>query len=362
MLFELDSTLANIDARNHKHVRAIENLLGAFQSRNHLIFADMKTLRTMIRLMSSVISSPSRAMLNSLLNSSVENKEFVSKLDYKVVVFISKDEARISRINNYWRVSLDYLSESGLLQTAVMGENELDAELFLLLAELYRRKEGIRSFGIKARIQGGGGSGLPKAMEKYLDNELSPFLTISDSDKYSPESDVSLTVKKCIRIANERLSIVEFIHLEEREIENLIPQRLLEKIVDLGRFLDECDGTVARCPAIWPYLDLKNGASLKWIRAKDERTQGFWQELLVRLERKRKRCTSCDADVGILDENCDCSKVMGFGTGLLEKCIGYLKDTAPHLSLRLMSEDVRWERIGKIAFHFAIVPLGERAI
>jgi hypothetical protein len=360
MLFVFDATVANIDTECLIQIRAIENLLGAFQGRNHMVFGDMKILRILIERLSPVISASSRVMLTMMLNGAVEAKTGLDQIEYKVNVFLDEEKPRLFKQGNVWHVSLKYLGESGLLQSAIIGENELDAELFLILAELYRRRHRIRLFGTKARIKGGGGSGLPQAMEAYLDSETSPCLSISDSDKYHPTCELSLTVKRCRKIATERNAVVEYLHLEEREIENLLPREVLEQIVDLDRFLSECDNLMAKMPQLWPYADLKNGPSLKWIKARDGQTQTFWKQFQSQLEKKRGRCRLCDPEDEAISDVCACSQIKGFGPGLLEKAISYLKDTPPHVVLRLLANDLRWERIGRIAFNFALAPLGER--
>lgn len=360
MLFVLDATITNIDTNCLTQIRGIENLLGAFQSRNHVVFGEMKVLRALIEKISPFVSASSRVMLTSIINGAVEAKDVLDKIEYRVNVFLDDEKPRIFKNGNTWHVSLKNLGESGLLQSAIIGENELDSELFVLLAEFYRRSQRIRLFGTKARLKGGGGSGLPQAMEAYLDSETSPCLSISDSDKYHPKCELSLTVKRCKKIATERNAIVEYMWLEEREIENLIPREILAQIVDLDRFLSECDNSMAKMPQLWPYADLKNGPSLKWIRARDVQTQTFWKQLQTQFERKQGRCSVCDTKGLDTPEACTCSQIKGFGPALLEKAVKYIKDTPHHVVLRLLANDLRWERIGKIAFNFSIVPLGER--
>lgn len=360
MLFELDTTLVNVDPQCLSQNRALEHLLGAFQNRSHLLFSPMRELRIIQQKVSPHVSASSRAMIQTLLNSAVEAREFISRIEYKVVVFLDPNRPLLYREGKVWHVSLNFLANSGLLQSAIVGENELDSELFLLLADLYRRKAGIQGYGVSARIKGGGGSGLPQALEKYLDSEHSPCLSISDSDKYHPRAEPSVTAKRCTKIVRERSRIVEYLCLEEREVENLIPFNLLKKIVDLDAFLGEYNGLLRKNLEVWPYLDLKSGPTLTWVRARAGTSHGFWTTIQSQLERRRRQCAICDP-VAPIDESCGCSLIGGFGPGLLEKCVTYVRNNPPHAILRLLAEDTRWERIGKIAFDFAIVPMGERA-
>lgn len=362
MLYVFDPSLILININSHIHIRALENLLGAYQSRQHLVFSPMKELRALSSLVGPHLSAPSRAMLQTMLNNAVEQKQFVDSLEYKVVVFIDSARPQISRNGKVWHVSLDFIADSGILQSAFIGENELDAQLFLLLAELYRIKYKFRGYGIRGRPKGGGGSTLPGEIETYLKVERSPCLSISDSDKFHPNADVSDTVKKCTKIVQEQHRIVEYIWLEEREVENLLPWKILEKIVDVSTFLDACDGLFARNPTVLPYADLKHGVGLRWIKCRDVPTRKFWQTVENGLERNMKSCMTCKGSMPEGDLTCRCTHIGGFGPALLDKCVNYIKENSMPLVLRLFDEDLRWEPIGKVAFNFAVNSLGERSV
>src|SRR3990172_8489485 len=141
MLFIFDSSMADIDATCLSQNRALENILGAFQTLNHLVFIDLKDIRKITESAGPHLSLSSRAMLKTLYNKAPEYRNLTEKIDYKVCVYLDKVGPQdILRKGNNWHISLSFLSKSGLLESTILGENELDSELYYIFANCYAQK------------------------------------------------------------------------------------------------------------------------------------------------------------------------------------------------------------------------------
>lgn len=360
MLFILDSSVGHIDLTCLEQNRALENLLGSYQNQNHLIFMPLKELRDFSARISEHLSYGSRVVLSTLYNKAPEYKGLVDIIDYKCIVYASDQEENVYRDGNVWHVPLRYFSRSGLLQSVVMGEGDLDPHLYYQFADFYRKKNGIGSFFPKARLQAGGGSGVPEALKDYLNSEFSPCICVTDSDKFHPKYKKSLTAGKCEIVIGGRKNIVEYIQLEEREVENIIPKDLLAKFSDVARLEGCCNNFMLENSEHWYYLDLKDGFSINWVAAQDQETQKYWLKLKTQLEKDKKRCVRCEAATDSKD--CACNKMPGLGSRILEHSVKYLRDNGSHVCMKLLINDLRWERIGKAVFDFAIAPGGERVV
>lgn len=358
MLFVLDSSILEMDVKCVKQNMALETLICAYQKGDHLLFSDMKVMDKLKVLVADFLSFSSRAVLNALHNRLPQYQPLTKLIDYKVIVYIESEfKKSIFRLGNEWHVPLQTFSNFGLVSTAILGENEIDSELYVIFAEHYAEKTKIRGFPPVARVRGGGGSGTPKALASYLRTEFSPCLCITDSDKLHPAYRESATSKKCSLISSSvKLRVVEHFSLEEREAENILPIDVLKKVSTIDDFLRKI------IPGIFPneesikYVDLKNGIRLEWVVKQDAATQTYWNKANVFLANRRKVCTFCKK---LSDEDkakCSCGWISGLGDQVLSNAVAHLNSRERRLNLRDLETDSRWLKIGKKVYEFSIAP------
>jgi hypothetical protein len=361
MLLQFDSSLKDFDDNCVKQGRALETLLGAFQANQHVIFIEMDDLRLLQRRADNVISGSSKVALRTLMNRAVEYQSLLGIIEYKIIVYL-EDERRkgVIRRGNTWYVPLEFFS-SGLLQSTILGENDLDAELFIHLARIYQHKKQLGSFLLEGRPKSGGGSGTPKVLTNYLRHEYSPCLCITDSDKLHPKFGQSATSRHCNRASQIRNRVIEHISLEEREVENLIPLELLKKVVPVDEFLREFSKYVLDSEDFWKYIDIKSGISLRWLKKKDQVTQQYWKKAVSSLSKRQRNCQFCKEieQSDVQTDLCHCGTIKGLGDEVLEKVVTYMEGSPPKFTSKLLETDTRWERLGQIVFDFTIAPKGE---
>lgn len=358
MLFLLDSSLIEIDPESDTLNRALTALLLSYQSGHHMLFMEMADLRALRVKLDPSLSSSGRKALQTLYNKLPVYKQAISKISTFVIVYLPKDGENIAtRDGNVWKVPLTYFSP-GLLQSTILGENDRDAELYILLANQYRLNEKLFLFNVSARPRSGGGSGIVRVLSNYLSTEISPCLCITDSDKLHPGYGKSATVRGCEELAATDSKILEYLLLEEREIENFLPTELIERSSPhFVNFIEAINEVQEYSTHMWSYLDIKKGIALDWIEKKDNPTQNFWKCFLDHFRDLREKCGRCNSDKK--PKICECSSVPGLGEKVLDRCLDYMKENPPRLTAGLFNKGADWEDVGKLSFAFLLAPSGE---
>jgi hypothetical protein len=358
MLFLLDSSLVDIDPESDILNRALTALLLSYQSGHHMLFMEMADLRALRAKLDPALSSSGRKALQTLYNKLPVYKEAISNIPTFVVVYLPKDgESVATREGRVWKVPLTYFSP-GLLQSTILGENDRDAELYILLANQYRLNERLYLFNVSARPRSGGGSGIVRVLNNYLSTEISPCLCVTDSDKLHPGCGKSATVRGCEELAATDSRIIDYLLLEEREIENFLPIELIERSSpQCANFIEAINEVQDYSAQMWSYLDIKKGIALDWIEKKDNPTQSYWRCFLDHFRNLRENCAACNSE-GKRKE-CECSSITGLGEKVLDKCLDYMKENPPRLTSGLFNKGAEWEEVGKLVFSFLLAPSGE---
>jgi hypothetical protein len=365
MLFVLDPTIKNIDVDNINHVGGLENIMSAYRKQSHVVYMGMADLNFVMARTKEYLSSAGRAAINSLFNRLPEYKNLALSVDRKVIVYLEGERQKgVFRDANDWYVPLQNFSQFSIIESAILGEDGTDSEMVIVLAEHYIQLSNFNNFVTRARLMNGGGSRTPDTLERYLIDDHSPCLCITDSDKYHPGFRESSTTKKCRDLAKKTSAkVIEHYSLKEREMENLIPLAIVKRVAGNGSFFNIVEGNILNDVSHWSYVDMKEGISHKWIMKQDSPTQQYWKKASKYLKAKIKSCHTCSA-TGVLEGDvvCDCSRVVGLGNAILANIIAGMKQNQTKLNLRNMSDDVRWQEIAKLTFEFTVAPkVAERA-
>lgn len=360
MLFEIDSSIKNIDPSNQSHADGIETLLSTYRKQNHVIFMRLADVPILVKKIGHLLSAGSRLALTSLYNNLPEYKKLSEKVNRKVIVYVEDEKKNgILRQGMTWHVPIQKFSSLNIVESALIGEDSSDAEILLEFAEHYLADEDFKNFVAKARTLNGGGANTNKTLISYLKKEHSPCLCVTDSDKFHPKFRESSTTKKCRNTASQHPNhLVEHFELSEREMENLIPRDLLKKVAKQGGgFFKTVESEIISTDEHWKYVDMKNGASSKWINKQDAPTLKYWVKASKFFNRRIASCPFCGS-TGQIDEEtqCECSYIPGLGNSILTDVISYIQQQKTSLTLREMKNDLRWKAIARIVFEYSVAP------
>lgn len=179
----------------------------------------------------------------------------------------------------------DFYDIESVHKTALIGEDRSDCEFYEGLAKKYfSANHKNANINLNFFHENGGGINTYKSLRYYSENKRIS-ITIADSDKRYPESNVGNTLRKLRTEYNkhENQAITELIELPVREKENLIPPSMylyccnnsdrgrLEKLALLEQVEKHSEKLF--------YLDYKEGLTVKSYK-KDPELQKYINDLL----------------------------------------------------------------------------------
>lgn len=351
MLIELCNDIAN-DACNGKK-KALEVLFYismAYRMGKHLVFLPHSVVETIRK---SQLPDNLRRLYTSIGKQTSSLGILSRKISVKIVVtqkdYVGSENQKILVFNPYCNMQYELYEETHLLT-----ENLQDSDFYLALVTYYKRKYRLNSFAVCFfPLQGGGDT-----IRKFLENEIflaqHACLAIVDSDKKYENAKKGDTYKKLKEVLERNK--YEFCDLycmdKVREIENLIPYRMLRDISQYksNRLIKE------NFDFDMSYFDMKDGILAKQLS--DTKFVSYWRNNLqvnhksiasiikyeVLAKTKRKKTKKSVKEV-ILP---------GFGSKVLEV---FLKNCRNNL-MRTTDEDLteaqrnEWENIGKTIFEW----------
>lgn len=202
-------------------------------------------------------------------------------------------------------------------KSCIMGEDRTDGVFFEILAKKYlRAKCNLPESFITLGIRGGGGSQTGISHVELCKEQSNFCLCIVDSDKESPNWQFGSTASKCLE-ENKRLNLNggkylgRLVILECREIENLLPLKLIALIHPNLQLMELINSNHHELIDCYAYIDLKKGVNVKTIMDVKKTDPNFIGPLEALLEisricpsasecsRKRdKLCARCEVIAG----------------------------------------------------------------
>lgn len=351
MIFEINSSIRNINRSNSNQLSALEHLIQSHRNGQHILIIKPIDIFFLIENISSELSAPTRICLTHLLNNTSTLASVKSLVTEHAVVYIpEKTGERISKNGNIWNIPIEYFSKSAIIASSVLGEDPIDAQIYIELASKLLMQKIESGFHIEARPMNGGGSVIPNSYKKILENETTPCICITDSDKLTPIHDDSPTAKKCMQIAASSTKITYHFSLKERELENIIPFSWYERWSGKPSVARKISRMVMDTDCKKNHFDFKEGICLDWIQNNTSAIQKYWQYSTSNLQKSRKSCRFCK----LSKSDCSCSKVDGFGSDILDKFLNHLIKCAELPSE--MHSDFRWQLPAQAVLNFTIAP------
>lgn len=360
MLFVLDDSIGSAMRQGNPAeniIIAVNTIALSYRRGLHLLTAGRDTLHTIIAF--PRLDQPIRNIYKHLLENLPQMggyRHFIRRIEITAQEGIRTIEERISELDGnrqrIIRLSARYIADEEITtKTKLLLENSSEHDFYRKIAETYLRlpKNQIGRITLNYEPDSGGGDGIAKEYQ-LTQSENRLCLCFVDSDRKYPGDIIGQTAKKMQAVRSSELC--EFLILEVRMVENLIPLSLLQATSTYQQKNSVIDRLATISPEQRKYLHLRNGLKLKEFLEANDGFKAFWQGIVGEQPRCRKDspCTNKDS--------CQCFIVEPLGK-ILDQVIAKLKG-----SVEFTVEDsliYERERIGALIVAWCCSSPGIRA-
>lgn len=185
-------------------------------------------------------------------------------LGVKSIFVVDEQDA----IKNRCEVTLSHLLFLDLKPT-ILAEHIIDAKIYMEAAHHYSLHKKTRGFTVSGKPGGGGGASIPQEFQNTLENK-NLCLAIVDSDENWPNRPPTPVERKCKEIADASEGYGEAFRLPARELENMIPLKILKEIFARANgyhAVDSLEKILENDVEGWRCADIKQGIKLSTFRA-----------------------------------------------------------------------------------------------
>ncbi|OQW90497.1 MAG: hypothetical protein BWK78_06850 [Thiotrichaceae bacterium IS1] len=323
-------------------INCLENILKARFEGKHIVLANSGKI------------SPSLSNLHLCKSSEIALEKIFDEFpqygglrdkvaSYLQIVEPSRTGIEIIRKNQQTIVEVPiwYFGDTEAIQkTILLTENQEDAKLYIHLLEAYLTTNKVDfEICVEASTRGAGGNNIKSELDQQCHSKTF-CLSIVDNDRYGPDDALGETAKRvqsgwqdhsgwhCKKTSHSVL--VKVVILKVREIENLIPTRLIREALpkSMSNRVNALEHWEEHCPKEWrKFIDLKKGLRgydvLHW--QKGSLSEKCWSEFMVmvgkqslKLTERCKNGTSCAKR-----KDCECLLWGGLGDEILSQVIEY---------------------------------------
>ena len=257
------------------------------------------------------------------------------------------------------RVPLCTFRDSTFIQpTVLLTENLRDARAALLLGHAFAIHDGLGTIRLVAQERAGGGATTAETYAAIQAAGIGLCLCVVDSDRKCPSAALGSTARSVKRVDDASKPLCEVHTLEAREMENLLPTKLVAGIATGNRQREAGLIAIEQIEAIEPeirlYLDLKRGTTLRSMLedGPDSPQARYWLSKIPLLHGAAGVHASCLAASECREERsnpCGCRISEGFGDNMLENCLdGPMQKRGAHKLGETMRGAVQgpWEALG----------------
>lgn len=251
----------------------------------------------------------------------------IKKIPVRLIVSDSIEK----KLGEAFVVPLDKIIDYCFDSSFILGENVMDVNIYKALALNYLENNEYRNkILLKFNSLGGGGAETANQYFYSCVHEKKFGICIVDSDKLYPEAKYGETAKKVLNYQNK--GIGEIVILEMRELENMIPIEIFEKLFchnpdSLFNVFEDIN--IFR--EFYNFVDLKYGMKTKNLF--DPNCYNYWKEILsqIKFQNLCEGCKNNCLNSGELLENIknktidkDILIFSGYGRSILERFLKYL--------------------------------------
>lgn len=361
MYIHLDDSLDKLDLENCENLKNLGYLLDGFSEGYFIISGSRSLLKKFSEC--SDFSKPAREAASFALNNYATNQSFYNSIPYKII--ITANTYNISNIDKRWIININEIKPGFLSKgILILAENLNDSYFLNYAAEHFRIKnrKNFPSLKISNHFQGGGGDTITEELRNQLDKKQEFIFCFKDSDKFSPNCEISDNAKKCKVLVESDSWLAFFSNTNCREAENLIPEKLLENTpyipferLKILRNLD-AESTIN----FYSYIDIKLGFTKKFYTHLGGSTPKgkYWNQVYNFLKDKKiiKDCefdehANCKIHRQLKEKNC--IFLEGSSEKTLDHVINFLNTESSHKTFEIIRNDptnIEWFGIGETVF------------
>lgn len=262
MLFYLsDSLKVNPSDPEFKDIYySIDNLLRAFEDRQHMVMGDFEILQWFSNFFTD--DNPRKSVILSMINN-FSTTPIPAEVTEYIKVVKGAEITEVEHGKTIYNINYSKFNNSRTIEaTRIIGEDENDARLYEQINRWYITSNNI-SFNVAVRFEHGGGNTTHRKMEAHKTSH-NIFVCLVDTDQRYPDGDYGKTCKNCLSIPLtlplERLCLID-----AHEVENLVPKSILDQLpwkhgnTHIKKYYDSIWVNLQNDTNGWRYIDLKSG-------------------------------------------------------------------------------------------------------
>ena len=363
MLIFIHSSIINEDLQSNLNaIIGINQIFESFFRGQHYVISDRQTLSHLSN--NPHIPTTTKIIIKKIIANYSTLAPIIDLLKNKIIAKINGPEFPTRSNDNEWEVSLEFLGRTGISKTNLIAENLTDVDAYINAAKHYLINNKLGGTVFAEKIAGGG-STTPNVFKNQIIDEKKWCLCITDGDKNFPGQKSSNMSNSCKEISNINNSISAHISIDAKEIENIVPLKLIDESIPPTHayqwdkhknmfFPLNINGHL--------FCDLKKGTKYRNINHMHPRTPErlFWDELISKTTPPLKINKACDEYCqNEKTEACCCYISHGYGDNLLSEIVTNLNQSNPHTVEKKIRNDPlfkQWLNIGEIVFNWVCAP------
>lgn len=331
---------------------AISNILKSHGERKNIVLAQKETLYEIIN--SDIYGVLEKRYAEDILQNSRELGSLKDHLEIHAVIDFSIKNHKHHERNS---ITLGYdffIDPEKINHPSFIAEDESDYNFYKMIADIHQKHNSKLNLGVNFNFCLGAGSQCKPQFDR-LKSEDKIVLCIVDNDKPHPKKSEGSTAAafKTDERGQKDCYFLEI--LKHREIEGLIPLKVIEKIVtekikEKIDALDEIKEMLEINPETITYFDLKDGITLEDMINLDNAHGEFWTKTASKISKFNSK--SCLKDR--TPKNCDncnlCPKISGLSNNLLDLALEIIKNESSHTTYKNIESNLKqeWNRLGHL--------------
>lgn len=367
MLIRIDNSILvnqNINDLSNEVLTTLELLAWARREGKHAVIGERETLKQLSEC--TQLSKLAREVYFILYNDFTKFRTYISFVTQYIEIVSPCIEPNLLSINNkiIIRISPKLIQDSESVQkTLFLCEDLSDCVFYEFVAKVCQVWRQQRVY-LACEHKGGGGNRIGNEYENVQKNKQRLCICIVDSDRIAPKGKLGDTASKINTLSNPDWVKTKLLILDMHEIENLIPNVILEQVYLSNKdkqksliIFNEIQNSSA--VSLKSFLDVKKGSSMKEIVSScNPDVKSFWNSKIFTIPNINERidlwclnnwqCSNADKNT----KDCKCSISLGFGDHVIDNTILHLDQKSIHNIAQLVASDnylrPEWEKVGQV--------------